>query len=136
MVVAPPFRDIIVFDALCILCSVNAQMVLRYDSKRRFALAAMQSEVGARIYTDEGIDPANPETLVVVTPEAVLRDSDAVIYIYRHLDWPWRMAGLFALVPHALRDPLYRLVARNRYRLFGKRETCWLPNTADRQRLL
>jgi len=125
-----------VFDALCVLCSSNAQIVLRNDTKGRFALAAMQGEVGARIYADEGIDPTNPETLVVVTPEAVLRNSDAVIHIYRHLAWPWRILGVFALVPRVQRDPLYRMIARNRYQLFGKREVCWVPDNADRQRLL
>ena len=124
------------FDALCVLCSANAQIVLRHDRKRRFALAAMQGEVGAQVYANEGIDPADAETLVVVTPDLVLRNSDAVIYIYRHLGWPWRLAGAFALAPRALRDPFYRLIARNRYRLFGKRKSCWLPDAPDRQRLL
>jgi predicted DCC family thiol-disulfide oxidoreductase YuxK len=136
MTAAPQFRDIIVFDALCVLCSANAQIVLRNDTKSRFALAAMQGDVGARIYADEGIDPTNPETLVVVTTDAVFRNSDAVIHIYRHLGWPWRILGVFALVPRAVRDPLYRMIARNRYRLFGQRNSCWVPDSADRQRLL
>jgi len=110
--------------------------VLRHDKDRRFALAAMQGDVGAAINAEAGIDPAIPETLVVVTPDAVLRNSDAVIHIYRHLGWPWRIAGVLGLVPRALRDPLYRMVARNRYRLFGKRETCWIPDPADQARLL
>lgn len=129
-------RDIIVFDGHCVLCSANARFVLRHDTDHRFALAAMQGDAGRAIYVDAGIDPANPETLVVVTSTAVLRNSDAVIHIYRHLGWPWRAAVAFSLVPRAFRDPLYRMIARNRYRLFGKRETCWLPDAADRHRLL
>jgi predicted DCC family thiol-disulfide oxidoreductase YuxK len=128
--------DIIVFDGQCVLCSANARLVLRHDTKHRFTLAAMQGDAGRKIYADAGIDPTNPETLVVVTSKGILRNSDAVIYIYRHLGWPWRAAASFSLIPRVFRDPLYRLIARNRYRLFGKREICWLPDPADRQRLL
>lgn len=131
-----PFRDIIVFDGMCVLCSANARFVLRHDANHHFLLAAMQGDAGRAIYTGAGIDPNNPETLVVVTSRAVLRNSDAVIHIYRHLGWPWRAASVFFLVPRAVRDRLYLLIARNRYRLFGKRETCWLPDAVDRQRLL
>lgn len=131
-----PDGPIIVFDALCVLCSANAQFVLRYDRARRFRLASMQGDVGASIYRRLGIDPDNPESLVVVEGETVLRDSDAVLAIYAELGWPWRLMGLFRALPKALRDPLYRLIARNRYRLFGRRETCWLPSPADRERIL
>ncbi len=131
-----PDGPIIVFDALCVLCSANAQFVLRHDRARRFRLASMQGDVGASIYRRLGIDPDNPESLVVVEGETVLRDSDAVLAIYAGLGWPWRLMGLFRALPKALRDPLYRLIARNRYRLFGRRETCWLPSPADRERIL
>lgn len=136
MPAAPRERDVIVFDAVCVLCSANAQIVLRNDTNRRFDLAAMQGEVGAEIYREAGIDPAKPDTLVVLTGEKILRNSDAVLHIYRHLGWPWKLLAAAAIIPRALRDPIYRLVARNRYRWFGKRETCWIPTPADRHRLL
>jgi predicted DCC family thiol-disulfide oxidoreductase YuxK len=129
-------RPIIVFDAICPLCSANARFVLKHDRSGRFRLASMQSEAGMALYRRFGIDPADPETLILVEGDRALRDSDAVIAIWRGLGWPWRLAGLARLVPHFLRDPAYRLVARNRYRLFGRRETCWLPDPALRDRLL
>jgi predicted DCC family thiol-disulfide oxidoreductase YuxK len=94
----------------------------------------MQSEAGAALYRRFGIDPADPETLILVAGDRALRDSDAVLAIWRGLGWPWRAAVLARIVPAALRDPLYRWVARNRYRLFGRREACWLPDPelADR----
>ena len=127
---------IILFDAMCALCSANAQFVLRRDRRRRFRLASMQGEVGAELFRRHGIDPTDPDTILVVDGDRVLRDSDAVLAIYAGLGWPWRAAGWLRLVPRALRDPPYRLVARNRYRLFGRRETCWLPSPADRDRVL
>lgn len=127
---------IILFDAKCVLCSANAQFVLRHDKRRRFRLASMQGEVGAGLFARHGIDPSDPDTILVVDGDRVLRDSDAVLAIYSGLGWPWRAAGWLRAVPRALRDPPYRLVAHNRYRLFGRRETCWLPSPADRDRVL
>lgn len=127
---------IIVFDGECVLCSANAQFVLRHDRRRRFRLAAMQGAVGAAIYRRHGIDPGDPDTMVVAIGDTVLRDSDAVIAIYAGLGWPWRVFAIAAIVPRPWRDALYRLVARNRYRLFGRRTTCWLPAPEYADRLV
>lgn len=129
-------HPIILFDAECVLCSANAQFILRHDRARRFRLAAMQGEVGAALFRRHGIDPADPDTIIVVDGDHALRDSDAVIAIYAGLGWPWRVAAAARIVPRALRDPVYRWVARHRYRLFGKRATCWLPHPEDADRVL
>lgn len=131
-----PEHPIILFDAQCVLCSANAQFVLRRDRARRFRLASMQGEVGEALFRAHGIDPADPDTILVVEGARVRRDSDAVLAIWTGLGWPWRAAGLLRFVPRPLRDRVYRLVARNRYRLFGRRETCWIPDPADRDRVL
>ncbi len=127
---------IILFDAECILCSANAQFVLTHDRKKRFRLAAMQGEVGSGLYRRFGIDPTNPDSIIVVDGDKMLRDSDAVLAIYAGLGWPWKALALFRLVPRVIRDPLYLFVARNRYRIFGKRKSCWLPSPDYRDRLL
>ena len=127
---------IIVFDAECVLCSANAQFVLKHDRRGHFRLAAQQSEAGSALYRRFGIDPADPETLIVVNGSEAARYSDAVFAIARGLGWPWRAACALRAVPRFVRDPIYRLVARNRYRLFGKRETCWMPSPEQRGRLL
>ena len=129
-------HPIILFDAECVLCSANAQFILRHDRARRFRLAAMQSEVGKALFRRHGIDPADPDTIIVVDGDHALRDSDAVIAIYAGLGWPWRVAAAARIVPPAVRDPIYRWVARNRYRLFGKRATCWLPRPEEADRVL
>ena len=132
----PEERPVIVFDAECLLCSANAQFVLNHDRKGRFLLASMQGETGSALYRRFGIDPADPDTLIVVDGERVRRDSDAALAIWAELGWPWRAAAAFRLVPRALRDSIYRWIARNRYRLFGRRDTCWLPDPAFRDRML
>lgn len=127
---------IIVFDAECILCTANAQFVLRHDRARHFRLASMQKEAGASLYRRFGIDPGNPESMIVVEGDRLLRDSDAILAIYGGLGWPWKAVCLLRLVPRFLRDPVYRWLARNRHRLFGRRETCWIPSPEDRDRML
>lgn len=122
--------------AECVLCSANAQFVLRYDKHGRFRLASMQGKVGAALYRRFGIDPADPETMLLVEGDRVLRDSDAMLAIYAGLGWPWRAMTVFRLVPRILRDSVYRLVARNRYRLFGRRETCFVPRADQAERIL
>jgi predicted DCC family thiol-disulfide oxidoreductase YuxK len=126
-------HPIIVFDGECVLCSANAQFVLRHDRNHHFRLAAMQGEVGAALYRRFGIDPANPESMIVVTGSEMRRDSDGVLTICAGLGWPWRALAIFYLVPRFLRDPIYLLIARNRYRLFGRRTSCWRP-TAEHMR--
>lgn len=127
---------IILFDAECVLCSTNAQFVLKNDKAGQFRLASMQSGIGAAIYRRHGMDPQNPSSMLVVEGDRVRQDSDAVLRIYEGLGLPWRLLGALRLVPAFLRDPVYRWVARNRYRLFGKRETCWVAPPEYRDRLL
>lgn len=132
--VAP--HPVIVFDAQCVLCSANAQFVLKHDRREHFRLASMQGEVGAALFRRFGIDPADPETIILVEGDSVRLNSDAILAIYAGLGWPWRAAAALRLVPRVLRDPVYRWIARNRYRLFGRRETCWLPTAEQARRVL
>lgn len=127
---------VIVFDAMCVLCTGGAQFVLRHDRHGRFRLASMQGEAGAALARRFGIDPADPSTMILVDGDRALRESDAILAIVRGLGWPWRALGVLAIVPPPARDALYRWVARNRYRLSGRRETCWVPTAEQRARIL
>jgi predicted DCC family thiol-disulfide oxidoreductase YuxK len=127
---------IILFDGHCVLCSANARFVLRHDRRRRFRLAAAQSEAGAALQARYGLNRDGLATIVVIADGRALTESDAVIAIAAGLGWPWRAAAAARLVPHVVRDPVYRWVARNRYRWFGRRETCWRADPADADRML
>jgi predicted DCC family thiol-disulfide oxidoreductase YuxK len=130
-------HPIIVFDAECVLCSANAQFVLRHDRRGHFRLASMQGAVGAALYRRFGIDPGNPESLIVVDGARLYRDSDAILAICAGLGGPWRtLAGVGRLMPRMLRDPMYRWIARHRYRLFGRRDVCWVPSPEYAERVL
>jgi predicted DCC family thiol-disulfide oxidoreductase YuxK len=127
---------VILFDAICILCSANARFVLRHDKAARFRLASIQGEAGAALCRQYGVDPRNPVSMLVVDGDRVRRDSDAVLSIYEALGLPWRLMAAFRIVPPVLRDPVYRWIARNRYRIFGKRTNCWVAPPEYRERIL
>jgi predicted DCC family thiol-disulfide oxidoreductase YuxK len=128
--------SIILFDAECVLCSANAQFILKHDKAAHFRLASMQGDVGASLYQSNGLDPADPISIIIVDGDKVRQDSDAVLNIYETLGYPWRLIGVFRVIPPFIRDALYRWVARNRYRIFGKRETCWIPSPEYKGRVL
>ncbi|MGH6632580.1 thiol-disulfide oxidoreductase DCC family protein [Sphingopyxis sp.] len=127
---------IILFDAECVLCSANAQFVLRHDKGARFRLASIQGVAGTALSREHGLDPRDPTSILVIDDARVRRDSDAVLAIYEGLGWPWRLLSLLRLVPAFLRNPAYRWIARNRYRLFGKRATCWVAPPEYQNRIL
>ncbi|HEY0112039.1 MAG TPA: DCC1-like thiol-disulfide oxidoreductase family protein [Allosphingosinicella sp.] len=135
----PAFPDehpLIVFDGECVMCSANARVVLRHDRRRLFRLTTAQSPLGAALYRHFGLRADEEGTILVVKDGHVLTESDAVIAIPAGLGWPWRIAAALKVVPRPLRDPLYRWVARNRFRWFGRRESCWVPAPADTDRIL
>jgi predicted DCC family thiol-disulfide oxidoreductase YuxK len=112
---------IILFDAECVLCSANAKFVLRHDKTGHFRLASIQGKVGAELFRKHDLDPDDPSSILVVDGTSVRQDSDAVLSIYENLGFPWNMFTVLRIVPKNIRDPIYRLIARHRYRLFGKR---------------
>jgi predicted DCC family thiol-disulfide oxidoreductase YuxK len=131
-----PAGPIILFDAECVLCSANAQFILKHDAVGRFHLASMQGPVGAMLFQRHGVDPTDPSTLIVVDGDSVRFNSDAVLSIYEGLGLPWRLVVVFRVVPAVVRDAIYGWVARNRYRMFGRRQTCWLAPPEFRNRVL
>jgi predicted DCC family thiol-disulfide oxidoreductase YuxK len=82
------------------------------------------------------MDPEKPSTILVVDGESVRQDSDAVLSIYEGLGFPWRLLTVLRIVPAVVRDPIYRWIARNRYRMFGKRMSCWVAPPQYRDRIL
>ena len=117
----------IVYDGYCYLCSGWTQFHARHPAEPPFALIAMQSDTGQALLSANGIDPDDPATFLVIDQGRCLTQSDAAMHVVTELGGLWRLFGLFRIVPRRWRDALYRLLARNRYRWFGKRPTCYLP---------
>ena len=127
---------IVVFDGVCALCSGWVGFLLRRDRARLFRFAAMQDNAGRQLLARHGLDPDDPMSFLLLDASGARTDSDAIIAVLERLGGGWRAARLLRLLPRRLRDPLYRRLARNRYRWFGRRETCYLPPAAERDRFL
>lgn len=123
--------SIIVFDGVCVLCSRWVDFVLRRDPHGRYKFAAMQTASGRALLIEHGIDPNDPLSFLLLEGGRGYTDTAAIVRILRCFGRGWRFVALVvALVPRFIRDPLYRWVARHRYRMFGRRAACRVP-TAD-----
>lgn len=129
-------HPIVLFDGVCNLCNGSVQLIIRHDPRARFRFASLQSPVGERLLGELGIDPKVIDSIIVVEDGRGYQESDAVLRIARGLGGPWKALGIFRLIPKLLRDRAYRLIARNRYRWFGKMEACWVPTPELRGRFL
>ncbi|SDH00741.1 Predicted thiol-disulfide oxidoreductase YuxK, DCC family [Bradyrhizobium sp. Rc2d] len=130
-----PDDDVILYDGVCIFCSRWVHFVATRDTAKRFRFTPIQSNYGTRLAKTFGIDPHDPDTNAVVHGGEVLMKSDAALTVLSLLPgWGW-VRALFA-VPRLLRDPVYSLVARNRYRIFGKYDTCFVPDADLRTRVI
>jgi predicted DCC family thiol-disulfide oxidoreductase YuxK len=127
---------IVVFDGVCHLCSGWVQFLLRRVRAGRFRFASMQSERGRRLLAANGIDPDDPVSFLLLDAGTARTDSDAILRVLELLGGPWRFARVLRVVPRAVRDPLYRAIARHRYRLFGRRALCWMPSPETAARFL
>ena len=118
---------IVVFDAKCLLCNGWVQFLLQHDRQGRIRFASIQGQEGLRLLHGAGLQVDGLQTLLVLEGGRNWQHTAAIFRVLHRLGWPWRLAWLGWLVPAPLRDALYRLVARNRYRIWGRSETCMLP---------
>jgi uncharacterized protein YqjF (DUF2071 family)/predicted DCC family thiol-disulfide oxidoreductase YuxK len=128
---------IVVFDGVCGLCNRFVDFTIRRDKAARFRYVANQSEAGQALVRTRGGDPRQLDTVYLIEESAVWSESSAILRILRGLGGIWGVVGMAGLVlPRGLRDALYRVVARNRYRWFGKRASCRVPTAEERSRFL
>jgi predicted DCC family thiol-disulfide oxidoreductase YuxK len=130
-----PDDDVILYDGVCVFCSRWIRFVAARDVDRRFRFTAIQSGYGRRLAQAFGIDPEDPDTNAVVHGGVATFKSDAALTVLSHLPG-WQWVGVLRAVPKAWRDAAYNLVARNRYRIFGKYEVCFLGDAGFRERVM
>lgn len=126
------------FDGVCNLCNGAVQFIIDRDPKDVFRFASLQSERGAALLAAHGRTPpeGDPESVVLIEDGRVYEHSSAALRVARRLRGLWSLFYVFIIVPPFLRDAVYRFIARNRYRWFGKEEMCRVPTPALRARFL
>jgi predicted DCC family thiol-disulfide oxidoreductase YuxK len=130
-----PDDDVILYDGVCIFCSHWICFIATRDTARRFRFTAIQSNYGSRLARHFGIDPADPDTNAVIHSGVAYFKSDAALTVLSLLPgFGW--VKLLRAVPAPLRNPLYSLVAKNRYRIFGRTDACMVPAASFRARVI
>lgn len=128
---------VIVFDGVCLLCSRWVDFVVRHDRAGRFRLAAMQGVHGHALLAAHGLVPEDPASFLLVQEGRAHTDTDAIVRVLHAFGGGWHVcARMLALIPGAWRDSAYRWIARHRYRLFGRRSSCRVPDPAQAWRFL
>ena len=132
---------IVLYDGVCGLCNRAVQFLLKRDRHDRLRFASLQSDFAAGVLRRHGIDHTELNTIYVVlnhatTGEELLTKGDALLSLARELSGIWQVARLGRIVPRPIRDRLYDFVARHRYQVFGKTETCMLPDPAQRHKFV
>lgn len=135
----PAFADdkpVIVFDGECIFCSGWVRFLLRHDRRAQYRYLTAQSPLGQALYRHYGLDTFHFESNMLIEDGIARVKSDGSIRTLARLGLPWSLANICRILPAALRDPLYDLVARNRYRIAGRRQSCMVPTPEERGRFI
>lgn len=123
--------DIILFDGVCNFCNASINFVIDHDTARRFRFTSLQSDIGQQILTENRRSVSDFDTVLLIREGKLYEKSTAALEIARYLrGWSWLYA--FRFIPRFIRDIVYNLIAKNRYRIFGKSESCRIPTAEER----
>ena len=128
-------NNIVLFDGVCNLCNRSVDFIIRNQKSHKLQFASLQSDVGKSIVNKSGLDEIPDSVMLFVDGELLVR-SDAALAISTYLKRPYVYGIIFKYVPKILRDSVYNLIAKNRYRWFGKKEKCRVPSADERERFL
>lgn len=127
---------IILFDGVCNFCNASVNFVIRHDQHDRFRFAPLQSALGQALQEQYQLDPNTLSTFILVDNGKAYTKSTAALKVARRLGFPVNLGYLFIILPPFLRNAVYDLVAKNRYKWFGKKETCMVPDERVRRKFI
>jgi predicted DCC family thiol-disulfide oxidoreductase YuxK len=120
-------KIVVLLDGVCNLCNGAVQFIIKRDKTSKFLFASLQSDFGQSQLQKFGLDPTKLHSIITIENGKFYERSDAALKIASGLAQPWRMLGVFRILPRFFRDWVYDLIARHRYKMFGKRESCMIP---------
>ncbi|CAH0996206.1 hypothetical protein EMA8858_02337 [Emticicia aquatica] len=126
----------ILFDGVCNFCNASINFIIDRDKKGVFKFAALQSEIGQEVLNKYGLNKTDFDSIILVKDNIVYQKSDAALEIARNMDGFWKIFYVFKIIPSFLRNPIYDLVAKNRYRIFGRTDSCRMPTPELKARFL
>jgi len=127
---------ILLFDGVCNFCNFWVNFLLDRDKEDKFRFTPLQSEIGEKFLKKFSISTKDFDTFVLIDEDKYYIKSTAALIVAKNLTGLWKMLYVFIIIPGPIRDSLYNLVAKNRYKLFGKREACRIPTSEERNKFL
>ncbi|MGA9226564.1 MAG: thiol-disulfide oxidoreductase DCC family protein [Mesobacillus sp.] len=128
-------HPVILFDGVCNFCDASVQFILNRDPEGIFQFASLQSEAGQNLVKKHNV-PADVDSMILIEDDKVYYKSTAALRVSRHLQGAWKMLYGFIIIPSPIRNIVYDLIAKNRYKWFGQKESCMLPPPNIRKRFL
>lgn len=129
-------RKIILFDGVCNLCNGTVQFLIKRDPDVQFSFASLQSEKGQALLKEYDLPTSDFKTFVYIREDRYFLKSSAALQVLKDLGGLWQLFYLFIVIPHPIRDYLYGIIVKNRYRWFGKRDSCMVPTPELKDRFL
>jgi predicted DCC family thiol-disulfide oxidoreductase YuxK len=123
---------IVLFDGVCNLCNKSVQFIIKRDPANQFSFASLQSETGKDLLKKYHLSEV--DSVILLKDDKYYLESNAALEICSHLTGGWKLLAIFKVIPPFIRDPLYRIIARNRYKWFGKQDSCMLPTEEMKKR--
>ena len=127
---------VVFFDGICNLCNNAVQFIIKNDRKGQFRFASLQSDPGQKLLQKHQLPQDHFDSFLLLEAGQLFSESTAALRVCRHLDGGWQLFYGFIVIPRFLRDIVYRFIAKNRYRWFGKRDSCMLPDSKILSRFL
>ena len=129
-------QPIILFDGVCNFCNGAVQAILKIDKDKKFLFAALQSAAGQRLLAEYHLSKTDLNTFIFIDKGNAFQKSAAALKVINYLPGGWRLLKIFGIIPPFIRDAVYDLIARNRYKWFGKKEACMIPSKELMSRFL
>ena len=128
-------KKIILFDGMCTFCNRSVQFIIHHDPHEHFLFASLQSDIGQHLLREHSI-PESEDSLILMEQNSYYTQSTAVLTIARHLNGLFPLLYILIIIPRSIRNLVYRYIANNRYKWFGKRTSCKIPTTKEKKRFL
>lgn len=119
--------SIILFDGICNFCNSSVNKIIKHDTKNKFKFAPLQSEIGKKLLKEYEIDSTKTDSIILIENNTYFIKSTAILKIAKHLNGLYPLVYGFIVIPKFIRDSVYDFIAKNRYKWFGKQDSCMVP---------
>ncbi len=128
--------SIILFDGVCNFCNSSVNLIMKHDKKNIFKFAALQSEKGGELQRKFGLNQNDLSSFILIEHEKYFTKTTAALRVAKNIGFPWNLSYIFIIIPPFIRNIAYNIIAKYRYRWFGKRDACRIPTPEEKEKFL